>query len=158
MGSGGTVFRFFGPGIGALLIYNMHGWIHSRSEPRSEAAVGIGRIHRYGPVPGGWIGLGTGGCGGRMDALLLGPDRARFLLCRGADQLGAGAVVGAVWRFVLAAMLASAAALAATNSFPFFADGEQTWVAATVPQWRSRAVLRPVPCRSGVITRGNPAG
>ena len=132
-GPAAQIFRFFGPGIGAMLIYNMHGWIHlSIGTPERWLRWGVVEFIvtavflvaglRWGPV-------GVAAAWTLSYWVLIVPA---FSYAGRPIKLGAGAIVGAVWRFATAALLASGAVVAATNEIPFFAGREATWIAAAV--------------------------
>jgi polysaccharide transporter, PST family len=132
-GPAAQIFRFFGPGIGALLIYNLHGWIHlSIGTPERWLRWGLVEfivtvLLLVAGLAWGPVGVAAGWTVSYW--VLIVPA---FSYAGHPIQLGAGAVLAAVWRFILAALLASAAVMAATDVIPFFADAEQTWAAAAI--------------------------
>jgi O-antigen/teichoic acid export membrane protein len=115
----GRIFRFFAPAIGGLLLYLAYGWIHlSIGRPDRmfrwaviEFAV-IGCLFvlglRWGPVgvASAWV----------VSAWVLAVP-ALWYAGRPAG-LGIGSIVGAVWRYVVAAPLAGAMARAIIHRIP----------------------------------------
>lgn len=106
----GRIFAFFGPGIGIMLLYGTHGWIHlSIGEPV--------RWFRWGLVELSFTGLLF------LAALPWGPVGIAFawtasfwiltipsLWYAGRPiHLGVGPLLGAVWKYILASLLAGCA-------------------------------------------------
>jgi len=106
----GYMMNFFGPGIGIMLLYYMHGWIH----------LSIGRADRWfrwGMIEAGItfllfiVGLPWGPVGVAVAwtvsfFLLTGPA---FWYAGRPIQLGFGPVLAVVWRYMAAAVLAGGA-------------------------------------------------
>jgi O-antigen/teichoic acid export membrane protein len=115
----GVIFTWFAPGIGVMIVYYIHGWIH----------VSIGRADRwflwsivewivtFGSflvfLPFGPQGIAVAWCATYW--LLIIPSMAYAGKPIG---LGAGQVVGTVWRYVVASLLASLACWLAMRSIP----------------------------------------
>ena len=118
----GRIFALFGPGIGVMLLYNTHGWIH----------LSIGRPERYLR----W-GLLEFACTFSLFLLTLrwGPSGVAFawtasyflLMFPGlwyAGQpigLGIGPMLAAVWKFFAASILAAVATFLIFRTMPYFA-------------------------------------
>lgn len=120
----GRIFALFGPGIGAMLLYNTHGWIH----------VSIGRPER-------WLiwGLIEFFCTATLFILTLrwGPSGIAFawtasfflLMFPGfwyagrPIGLGLGSILAAIWKFFLASVVAGVATALAFKAMPNFATG-----------------------------------
>jgi len=128
----GRILRFFGPGIGAMLLYLAYTWIHL-SIGRAD------RLLRWGIVellvigvlfavalPWGPVGIATAWVVSCW--LLVMP--ALWYAGRPA-QLGVGPVVGAVWRYVVAAMLAGVASAVIVRA----------WIPAGSPSDAAGAVM-----------------
>src|SRR5258708_31731080 len=107
----GRIFTFFAPGIGALLIYLAYGWIHlSLGRPDRLLRWGIIEFSVIGTLfvlclPLGPVGIATAWVASSW--MLAIP--ALWYAGRPAD-LGVGALVKAVWRYVLASALAGSVA------------------------------------------------
>ena len=118
----GRIFALFGPGIGVMLLYNTHGWIH----------LSIGRPERYLR----W-GLLEFACTFSLFLLTLrwGPSGVAFawtasyflLMFPGLWYagkpigLGIGPMLAAVWKFFVASALAAIATLLIFRTMPYFA-------------------------------------
>ena len=118
----GRIFAIFGPGIGAMLLYNTHGWIH----------VSIGRPER-------WLywGLIEFVCTASLFLLTLrwGPSGIAFawtvsfflLMFPGfwyagrPIGLGIGSIIGTIWRFFLASVVAGGTTALIVRSIPHLA-------------------------------------
>jgi PST family polysaccharide transporter len=103
----GRIFALFGPGIGVMLLYDTHGWIH----------LSIGRPERW-----FWWAVVEFGCTASLFLFMLhwGPSgiaiawtASYFLLmfpgfwyAGRPIQLGLGSVLAAIWRFFLASVIA----------------------------------------------------
>ena len=103
----GRIFALFGPGIGVMLLYDTHGWIH----------LSIGRPERW-----FWWGLVEFGCTASMFLVMLhwGPSgiaiawtASYFLLmfpgfwyAGRPIKLGLGSVLAEIWKFFLASVIA----------------------------------------------------
>lgn len=117
----GRIFALFGPGIGVMLLYNTHGWIH----------LSIGRPER-------WFrwGLFEFGCTASLFLLALhwGPSgialawtTSYFLLMFPALRyagkpigLGVGPIFAVIWKPFVASAIAGCATIFALRSFPAF--------------------------------------
>jgi O-antigen/teichoic acid export membrane protein len=120
----GKIFMFFGPGIGVMLIYITHGWIHL-SLGRADrwfrwgvaeliaTALLFGLGLRWGPVgiAGAWV---VSFWVLTIPALYYAGEPA---------HLRVAALVGAVWKYALASALAGCAAAALIWRVPVFAVG-----------------------------------
>ena len=117
----GRTFRYFAPGIGPMLIYGTHGWIH----------LSIGRADRWfrwGILELGvtaslfvlalrWGPVGIAGAWTMSFWILMIPA----LWYAGKPiGFGAGSVVGAIWRYMLASLLAGLATAQILRGFPSF--------------------------------------
>jgi O-antigen/teichoic acid export membrane protein len=118
----GRIFALFGPGIGAMLLYNTHGWIH----------VSIGRPER-------WLlwGLIEFFCTASLFVLTLrwGPSGIAFawtlsfflLMFPGLWYagrpigLGLGSIISSMWRFFLASVVAGCTTALIVRSMPHLA-------------------------------------
>jgi O-antigen/teichoic acid export membrane protein len=105
-GESGRIFVFFGPGIGVMLLYYTHGWIH----------LAIGRADRW---------LRWGLVEFTVTALLLvlglhwGPVGIAALWYAGRPiRFGIAPVIAAVWKYVLASLLAGVASAAIIRTVP----------------------------------------
>ena len=118
-GTAGVIFTYFAPGIGVMIVYYIHGWIH----------VSIGRADRWfiwSIVE--WIVT----FGSFLVFLPFGPRGVAMAWCVSfwvltipamwyagrPIGLGPGQVVGTVWRYVVASFGASVAAYFAVRSIP----------------------------------------
>ena len=122
----GKIFMFFGPGIGVMLIYITHGWIHL-SLGRADrwfrwgiaeliaTALLFGLGLRWGPVgiAGAWV---VSFWVLTIPALYYASEPA---------QLGVAALVGAVWKYAIASALAGCASAAFIWRVPVFAVGSE---------------------------------
>ena len=102
----GRLFSLFGPGIGAMLVYDTHGWIHL-SLGRPDRWVRWGLVELVTAVVLFVIAMswGPAGIAAALAAsywVLLLPG----LWYAGQGQLGLGAIVAAIWRYVAASALA----------------------------------------------------
>jgi polysaccharide transporter, PST family len=118
----GRIFTLFGPGIGVMLLYDTHGWIH----------LSIGRPER-------WLrwGLMEFGCTATLFLLTLhwGPSGIAFawtasffiLMFPGfwyagkPIELGIGPILSVIWKFFAASVLAAAAMIPIIRALPNFA-------------------------------------
>jgi O-antigen/teichoic acid export membrane protein len=124
----GRIFALFGPGIGVMLLYNTHGWIH----------LSIGRPER-------WFrwGLLEFGCTVSLFLLTLrwGPSGVAFawtasyflLMFPGLWYagkpigLGIGPMLAVIWKFLAASVGAGAATLLIFRAIPHFATAVSTF-------------------------------
>jgi len=115
----GRIFTFFGPGIGIMLLYGTHGWIH----------LSIGRADRW--LRWGIVELAvTGLCfliglsGGPVGIALAWVVSFWILTIPGLWYAGkpvgleVGPMVGVVWRYVLASALAAIASTVVVRELP----------------------------------------
>ena len=84
----GRIFTFFGPGIGAMILYYTHGWIHL-SIGRADRWFRWGIVEFVVTVSLFFVGLPWGPAGSRhsMDRFLLASDDPGNLVCREAHRL-----------------------------------------------------------------------
>jgi O-antigen/teichoic acid export membrane protein len=122
-GPAGEIFTLFAPGIGMMIVYNTHGWIH----------LSIGRADRW--LRWGFVEWGVtcllflGGLPWGPKGIAVAWGVSSWLLIVPAIQyagkpigLGAGSVVAAIWRYVAAALLAGIAlAVVPAHSLAFVA-------------------------------------
>jgi len=117
----GRIFALFGPGIGVMLLYDTHGWIH----------LSIGRPERW-----FWWGLVEFGCTASLFLLMLhwGPSgiavawtASYFLLmfpgfwyAGRPISLGLGSILSEIWRFFLASVIAGCATAGIVAAMPRF--------------------------------------
>lgn len=115
----GRIFAYFGPGIGIMLVYYTHGWVH--------LSIGCAdRWFRWGLVevtatvlvfclalPWGPAGVALG-----WTASLWALTVPAFWYAGKPIQLGIGLLVDAVWKFVLAALLAGGACAVIIQQIP----------------------------------------
>jgi PST family polysaccharide transporter len=117
----GRIFTFFGPGIGIMLVYGIHGWIH----------LSIGRAERWFR----WAILEFAvTCSLFLLALRWGPvgialawTASFWILAIPAFwyagrpiQLGVSSVLAVVWKYIFASLLAGCASAAIIRITPFF--------------------------------------
>ncbi|HZT70124.1 MAG TPA: lipopolysaccharide biosynthesis protein [Terriglobia bacterium] len=108
----GRIFVFFGPGIGVMLLYYTHGWIHlSIGTPDRWFRWGIIELLVTGTLF--LVGLPWGGVGIAMAWtvsfwILMLPA---FWYAGKPIGFGVGPVVGVIWRYIVAAILATSASL-----------------------------------------------
>lgn len=119
--STGRIFMFFGPGIGAMLLYGTHGWIH--------VSIGtIDRWFRWGVVEFVVTSLmlllalprGPSGMAAAWTAsywILMIPA---FWYAGRPVNLHIGPVLSAIWKYPLASVLASCASVGVTRAIPRF--------------------------------------
>jgi len=109
----GRIFTFFGPGIGIMLLYGMHGWIHvSIGKPERWFRWGIVELSvtvllfvfclRWGPV-----GIATAWSASFWILFL-----PAFWYAGKPIGLGIGATVAVVWRYLIASLIAGGATAA----------------------------------------------
>ena len=117
----GRIFALFGPGIGVMLLYNTHGWVH----------LSIGRPER-------WFrwGLLEFGCTASLFLLALHWGPAGIALAWTASYfllmfpglwyagkpigLGVGPILAVIWKFSVASAIAGCATVFVLRSFPAF--------------------------------------
>jgi len=118
----GRIFALFGPGIGVMLLYNTHGWIHL-SIGRPERWFRWGLLEfvctaslflltlRWGPsgIAFAWTG---------SYFLLMFPG---FWYAGRPIGLGIGPVIGVIWKFFVASAGAGVATLVIFRAMPYFA-------------------------------------
>jgi O-antigen/teichoic acid export membrane protein len=119
----GVIFMFFGPGIGPMLIYYTHGWIHL-SIGKADRWFRWGIVEflftalsflvalRWGPV-------GMAVAWTVSFWILIVPA---FWYAGKPIDLGVGPVVGAVWKYILASLLASLGAALTMHSLVSLAE------------------------------------
>jgi PST family polysaccharide transporter len=121
-GESGRVFTFFGPGVGIMLLYAIHGWIH----------LSIGRADRWFrwgilefavttilflvALPWGPVGIAAAWTASFW--ILTVPA---FWYAGRPIQLGVAPVLAAVWKYVAAALLAGTACTASIREIPSLA-------------------------------------
>jgi PST family polysaccharide transporter len=114
----GRLFTLFGPGIGAMLVYGTHGWIHlSLGRPDRWVRWGLiefGVAATLFVVAMSWGPAGIAVASAASYWILLLPG----LWYAGHGQLGVGALVAAIWRYVAAAALAGVVAAMAALTVP----------------------------------------
>lgn len=118
----GRIFMFFGPGVGIMLIYNTHGWLH----------LSIGTAHRWFR----WVVVEFAVTAGLfLLGLHWGPEGIAaawtisfwiltipaFWYAGRPIGFGVAPLVTEVWRYVLAALLAGAGSAMILRSLPVFA-------------------------------------
>jgi PST family polysaccharide transporter len=118
----GTIFTFFGPGIGVLLIYVSHGWIHM-SLGRADRWFGWGVAEFIATAVLFGVGLRWGPIGIAVAWVVsLWVLTIPALSYAGEPaHLRVAAVVGAVWKYALASALAGFASTAIIWRVPLFA-------------------------------------
>jgi PST family polysaccharide transporter len=115
----GRIFTFFGAGIGVMLLYGTHGWIH----------LSIGRADRWfrwGIAEFAFTGLlfllglhwGPVGIATAWTASFWILTIPAFWYAGNPINLGVGIIIEAVWRYLLASSLAGAAAAFILRGFP----------------------------------------
>ena len=123
-GTTGRIFTFFGPGIGIMLVYGVHSWIH----------LSIGRADRW--FRWGMVEFGVTGVLFLL-GLRWGPEGIAvawtvsfwiltvpaFWYAGRPIQLGVAPVFAAVWRYILASGLAAGAPLALVRCLPSLPEG-----------------------------------
>jgi len=133
-GESGRIFMFFGPGIGVMLLYYTHGWIHL-SIGKADRWLRWGLVEftvtalllllclRWGPV-------GIAAAWTMSFWILTIPG----LWYAGRPiHLGIAPVITAVWRYVLASLLAGCASAAIIRGLPFFvAAGDSVLIATRI--------------------------
>jgi PST family polysaccharide transporter len=115
----GRIFTFFGPGIGIMLLYYTHGWIHL-SVGRADRGLRWGLVEVA--VTGACfvIGLQWGPVGiavGWVASLWILTIPALWYAGRPCS-LGIAPVIGAVWKYIVASGLAGVAAAALIRAIP----------------------------------------
>ena len=126
----GRIFALFGPGIGVMLLYDTHGWIH----------LSIGRPERW-----FWWGLIEFSCTGSLFLLTLrwGPSgialawtASYFILMFPSFWyagkpigLGMGAILAAIWKFFFASVVAGCATALIVGAIPRFTATDGTSIA-----------------------------
>ncbi|HXN24749.1 MAG TPA: lipopolysaccharide biosynthesis protein [Candidatus Dormibacteraeota bacterium] len=115
----GRIFTFFGPGIGIMFLYTTHSWIHlSIGTPHRWFRWGIVEFIVTGLLfalllPWGPIGLAVAWTASLW--ILIVPA---FWYAGKPIGLGIAAVVGAVWKYVVACLLASGIVLWTSRALP----------------------------------------
>jgi len=126
----GRIFTFFGPGIGVMLLYGTHGWIH----------LSIGRADRWfrwGVIEVTVTGLlfilglrwGPGGVAVAWAASFWLLTIPAFWYAGRPIHLGIAPVIAAVWKYILASLLAGCVSAVIVRELPPF-DGLSSPVAA----------------------------
>jgi O-antigen/teichoic acid export membrane protein len=117
----GRIFALFGPGIGVMLLYDTHGWIHlsigrperwfrwSLLEFFCTASLFLLTLH--------WGPLGIAFAWTASYFLLMFPG---FWYAGKPIGLGIGPMVGVVWKFFAASVLAGGASFAIFRTMPYF--------------------------------------
>jgi PST family polysaccharide transporter len=113
-GETGRIFTYFGPGVGLMLLYATHGWIHL-SIGRADRWLRWGIVEFIVTVTMFFIGLHWGPVGVASAwtlsfAILLVPA---YWYAWKPTNVGFGPVLAVIWRFPLAALLVGAATAAA---------------------------------------------
>jgi PST family polysaccharide transporter len=121
-GSAGRIFMFFGPGIGIMLIYNTHGWLH----------LSIGTPHRWFR----WVAVefavtaslflfglhwGAAGIAAAWTLSFWVLTIPAFWYAGKPIGLGIGPVIAEVWKYILAASFAGVGSAIILKSAPVFA-------------------------------------
>ena len=115
----GRIFTFFGAGIGVMLLYGTHGWIH----------LSIGRADRWfrwGMLEFAFTGLlfllalrwGPVGIAMAWTASFWILTIPAFWYAGRPINLGPGIIIDAVWRYLIASLLAGAAVAMSLRAFP----------------------------------------
>ena len=114
----GRLFTLFGPGIGAMLVYGTHGWIHlSMGRPDrwvrwGLVELGIAATLFLVALPWGPAGIAAASAASYWILMLPG------LWYAGQGQLDVAAIVGAIWKYVAAAAFAGAVAVTSAVTMP----------------------------------------
>jgi len=117
----GRIFMFFGPGIGVMLLYETHGWIH--------VSIGtVGRWFRWGVVefvvtgllfllalPWGPVGIAVAWTASFWILMI-----PAFWYAGKPIHLGIAPVLSAVWKYFLASLLAGCASIGLIRMIPRF--------------------------------------
>jgi len=102
----GRLFRFLGPGIGAMLVYDIHSWLHlSLGRPDRWVRWGVvefGTTVALLAIAMPWGPAGIAAASSVSYWILLLP--ALWYAAQG--QLGIGAIVAAIWKYIAASVLA----------------------------------------------------
>jgi PST family polysaccharide transporter len=117
----GRIFVFFGPGIGMMLLYCTHGWIH----------LSIGRADRWfrwGILELAFTGLlfvlalpwGPVGIAVAWTASFWILTIPAFWYAGRPIQLGVGPILAVIWRYLAASLLAGCASAAILRNIPYF--------------------------------------
>jgi O-antigen/teichoic acid export membrane protein len=119
----GRIFTIFGPGIGVMLLYGTHGWIHL-AFGRPDRWVRWGLVELVvattlflAGLPWGPAGIAVAWVASYWILML----PALWYAGRPA-QLGPAAVVSAVWRYVVASAIAGAVAAVVVDGLPAIAE------------------------------------
>jgi len=128
----GRIFTFFGPGIGVMLLYYMHGWIHL-SIGRADRWLRWGGIEVVVTILLFLLALPWGAAG-----IALAWTTSFWILTIPAFWyagkpigLGVYPVLAAVWKYVLAALLAGSLCAALTPKIPLLVSASGSAGAAT---------------------------
>ncbi|HUN60359.1 MAG TPA: lipopolysaccharide biosynthesis protein [Candidatus Sulfotelmatobacter sp.] len=117
----GRIFSLFGPGIGVMLLYSTHGWIHL-SIGRPERWLRWGLLGFVCTTSLFFVGLHWGPSGVALAwtvayFLLMFPG---FWYAGKPIGLGLAPLLGAVWKFFVASVVAGTITLLILRAFPFF--------------------------------------
>ena len=129
----GRIFMFFGPGIGIMLLYETHGWIH--------VSIGtVGRWFRWGIVefvvtglmfflalPWGPVGMAIAWTASFWILMI-----PAFWYAGRPIHLGIAPVLSAVWKYFLASLLAACASIGVIRMIPRFSIAVSEPVAVLV--------------------------
>jgi hypothetical protein len=127
----GQIFTFFGPGFGMMFLYGIHGWIHlSIGRPGRWLRWGIIEFCVTGllfalALPWGPTGVATSWS---LSLLILTLPALRY--AGEPIDLGVAPIVGAVWKFVIASLLAGCATALIVGAFQSFVPASNAFGAA----------------------------
>ena len=121
-GPAGRIFTFFGPGIGVMLLYGTHGWIHL-SIGRADrwfrwgiAEFTVTALLFFLGLPWGPVGVAVAWTASFWILAI-----PAFYYAGRPIDLGITPVIAAVWKYVLSALLAGCASAAMIQVLPSFA-------------------------------------
>jgi O-antigen/teichoic acid export membrane protein len=118
----GRIFMFFGPGIGIMVLYQTHGWIHL-STGKADRWLRWSIVELAFTVMLFFLGLAWGAIGmaAAWTASFWILTIPAFWYAGKPIQLGVGSVIGAVWKYIVASLLAGAACAGIMPMLPHFA-------------------------------------
>jgi PST family polysaccharide transporter len=131
-GESGRIFTFFGPGIGVMLLYYIHGWIHL-SIGRADRWLRWGIIEFSVTALFFLVGLHWGpvGIAVAWSASFWTLTLPAIWYAGRPVKIGIAPFIGAVWKYIVASLLADYLSVVILRRFPFFIEAPDAARAAS---------------------------